>query len=331
MKRYLETLLRYWHLVLIPIILFPAGEFALLGHGPKTITANRTVYVSSSNVQAHLDSYNTYISPSDNIASAVAQFLQSQDFAFRVAQQAPHLPATERASSGLAQADFVAHVQVKPNGNYLTVSYTTREGVGADIAALEVVNAFLATADSQIRRLRQGSDYQSLDAIKTRLGIALRQQAHDEKVYGAYLQRAGLTESQAQGMQLSDPTIGSFVQQVTSDTTTVGDLRKALTGYQQGEQGYQSLYGPSDSPTISGDATSKAKQIVSLGVAAGLGVVLAALFIIARTALDRTIRFPSEVARLLDLPVLTVVPYSRQPLSPGPLSRLASPPESAAL
>lgn len=331
MKRYLETVLRYWYLVLIPIILFPSGEFVLLKQASKTITASQTVYVSSS-VQSQLDSPNLYISPADNLSAAVAQLLQSQDFAGVVAGRSPHLLTTERASSALAQADFAAHLQVKSNGNYLTVSYTTRDRVGADVAALEVVQGFLSSASTEIQQLHRSSAYQSISSIKQQLIVALSQQTRDEKAYGAYLRRAGLTDAQARDIQLSDPTAGDLIQQVSSDNDVVASLRKSLVAPQQGQQGVpQSLYTIFDRPTIFLDATTKTKQLVSLGIAAGLGIVLAALFIVVRTALDRTIRFPSEVARLLDLPVLTVVPYSHQPLvSTGSLSRLASPPDSAA-
>jgi len=328
MKRYLETLLRYWYLVLIPIILFPAGELALLRNASKTITASRTVYVALS-VQSQLDSPNPYISPADNLSAAIAQLLQSQDFASGMTQKTPHLAATEKASSALAQADFVAHILLQSHGNYLTVSYTTRDRVGADAAALEVVDAFLSNASQRIQLLHQGGASQSITTLKTQLRIALAQQARDEKVYGAYLQRAGLTEAQAQGLQQSDPTVGSLIQQVTSDAETVKNLHAQLTPVQQSVQGHAQLYSSIDRPTVTSDANSRTKQIVSLGIAAVLGIVLAALFVVLRTALDRTIRFPSEVARLLDLPVLTVVPFSRQPSGPSPVARLTSPSEAA--
>jgi hypothetical protein len=66
-----------------------------------------------------------------------------------------------------------------------------------------------------------------------------------------------------------------------------------------------------DLPALSPGALSKKSLLLELGLAFAFGLLFSAAFIVTRTALDRSVRYPDEVPEVVGLPVLGVVPFSR--------------------
>jgi capsular polysaccharide biosynthesis protein len=66
-----------------------------------------------------------------------------------------------------------------------------------------------------------------------------------------------------------------------------------------------------DPPSPASSTSSKKKLLLNLGIVFAVGVLLGGTFVVARTALDRSVRYGDEVPKLLGLPVLGIVPYTR--------------------
>ena len=66
-----------------------------------------------------------------------------------------------------------------------------------------------------------------------------------------------------------------------------------------------------DPPSPAASSTSKKTLLLDFGVIFAVALLLSGAFIVVRTALDRSVRYPDEVPELLGLPVLGIVPYSR--------------------
>ena len=67
-----------------------------------------------------------------------------------------------------------------------------------------------------------------------------------------------------------------------------------------------------DPPSVPSNSFSKRSLLHGLGIAIFAGLLLAGGFVVLRTALDQSVRYADEVPELLGLPVLGVVPYSRE-------------------
>src|SRR5437588_7519674 len=87
MRRYVDTLYRYWHLALLPILILPVGAFFLMKSTPTTF-GNANIWVDQAALQ-QLSYVNGAVSPSQNMSDYLQQLLLSPSFDYGVAKRAP--------------------------------------------------------------------------------------------------------------------------------------------------------------------------------------------------------------------------------------------------
>lgn len=67
-----------------------------------------------------------------------------------------------------------------------------------------------------------------------------------------------------------------------------------------------------DPPAAAPSTTSKKTLLLRLGISVAVALFLSGGFVVLQTARDRSVRYADEVPDLLDLPVLGIVPFSRE-------------------
>ncbi len=321
MRRYAETFFRYWIVVLIPLVVLPAATYFSVRHTPNS-------YLVSANIQVDQDPpgyTNQYISVAQNEADAIDEFLQSPSSIYGVLTTGNLLQRGRgvRDVSALV-TDIARNTQVTPRGDHLVnVAYTNQNfGLG-----VQVVQALLAQVQSQQQQATSAQNQSSLYILNYQLAQAQKQATQSYKTLHDYMDQHGDTASDLTGPQITDPQLASLYQQSQLDIASVNDYRQQISKARAqtvlppgtAQPGVFTVKDPPSGTIVS--ATKK--KLTPIAIALAVALVLSGAFLVVKTALDHTLRYPDEVPAVLDLPLLAVVPYagaqgSRRGRSPQP-------------
>ncbi|MGH2389192.1 MAG: hypothetical protein ACRDIE_13390 [Chloroflexota bacterium] len=248
-------------------------------------------------------------------AANITQWLQSPTFCLDVAKSSP-LYARQLAllpdPKGSVTTDLQKNVQVVAQGdNLVSISYSSKNPT----LAMQVVQGVLtkATANMQVSNSRVGAVNKAY--YEAQLYNAEANERNSAQQLATYMQQHGITDAKLQDLLTSDLTLATLYDQDKSDQQTVASLRQQV----QATVAQNSLpatlvdqngYFVADQPTVAYVSASKKKELMDVGIALVLGLLLSGAFLVVMTAADRTFRRPVDVPFLLDLPVLAVVPYS---------------------
>jgi len=315
MSRYGHTFSRFWWLLLIPILVLPAAEAKNVRGSGSSFVASLNIYVQQTAASDATANASAWLSLAQIEAANITQWLQSPTFCLSVAKSSPlytkQLALLPDPKSSVT-TDLQQNVSVTAKGdNIVSIAYTSQNPA----LALQVDQGVLtaATSSMQVATSRVVSVNKAF--YQSQLYNAEANERNSAQQLAAYMEQHGVTASNLDTQMTSDLTLATLYDQDKSDQQTVADLRQKI----QAAVAQNSLpatlvnqdgYYVADPPTVAYISASKKKELLSIGIALVLGLVLAGAFLVVMTAADRTFRAPSDVPLLLDLPVLAVVPLS---------------------
>lgn len=308
MRRYAETLFRYWPIILIPLLVLPVAGLLAARRTPVS-------YAISANVQVN-DSppgyTNQYTSPAQNEVTALNEFLQSPSSVGSVVAAATASNSNSRTTNSVTlSTSIVKNLQVTTRGDHLVnVSYNSEDAA----LGTQVVLAFITTVQSQQRIANSTQTQGNLYVLNYQLREAQKQVNQSYKMLHNYMDNHGDSPSDLTTSTISDPQLASMYQQYQLDVSNVADLRQQISKAKAQAvvppgTAQQGAFSIKDYPAAI--RTSAVKTILlNVGIALAVALLLSGGFLVAKTLSDRSLRYADEVPELLDLPVLTVVPYS---------------------
>ncbi len=328
MRRYAETFFRYWYLALIPLIMLSVVGVPVARGSAGTFTTTANLEVASS-VSSQIDNYNTYITPAQNEATVLSELLGSPSFDEGIIYSADAAAyrnwATIKAHGVNAVqymvSDVARNLVLTPHNHLVVVSYTGQDrnlAVGA-VAGASIVQAFVSTVIDRASAQSNAQLAASIAAYKSQLASARRHQGASYTQLRAWMQRHGYAgpdpSAGTQAAGITDPQYDALYQQYLFDKSNSDNIQNKLLTAQVTQQTNVQLGGATlselDPPSTSGSSATR-KELTTLLIFAGVGLALSIVFLVARTALDRGLRYADEVAELLRVPTLAVVPYSRR-------------------
>lgn len=314
MKRYVDTFFRFWWLILLPVVALPLAEASMVLREPKTNVATANIFVQQS-VLLTSGTGPAWESPAQSEVSNLGQWMQSPSFALRVAAASP-LFAESLTGIGdrgtLASDDLQLHAAAVLVGNNLVrVTYTN---ANAGLAA-QVVSGILAAARANTQTVWQQQASLGIEYYSGQYTLALQAQQHSAASLQAYMTSHNIDPADLQLQTSADPALNDLYQQNRSDQANATAAQQKLTGYKTQASIPASLadadiFSVIDPPRVAYVQTSLRKKLQSVALGLAVGLLLAAGFVVALVALDRTVRFADEAQQLFGLPVLGVVPFS---------------------
>lgn len=314
MRRYAETFFRYWLIAIVPIIVLPLADYAMTRHTPKTVLTTANVWVDQSAAGANAN-YNQWQTPAQNEAATLNQLLQASNFEQAIIQASPlYLKVFARSSNpyDAATADLLKNLQVtsRPDWpNLVSVIYTGNDWQ----VGLQVVNSFLSTARSQTQQLNQQQATKGIAYYSYQLHSAQQSLTQSTKQLSDYLETHSISPGQMNAQLAVDPTLATLVQQNQANQAAVTSAQQQIAKLHSQQVpdsvAEQSQFQIIDGPHVS-VVSSRKQQIMNIAIALVIGLLLGGGFLVVKTALDRSLRYTDEVTRLLDLPVLAVMPYN---------------------
>lgn len=306
MKRYLETFLRYWFLISLPVVVLPVTVFALFGHGARMYAVTTNVYANPTSVQAYIyqDQYST---PAQNVANHLSQLVQLSSFDQEVVNRARPPKGYSREAS-LAQ---VASVRATPAGsNVVNISYLSSD----PSFGTRVVKSFLAVASQETLAFDRKQNVKNVAALASALRAAGAQLKTASNNLKSYTTSHGIAPTDLVSASQADPTLGTLFQQVQNDQTQYQSAREQLTAAGVQQETYKSaaildIFQNVDPVTVYPQSYRKT-EIKNVAIALLLGLLLGGAFLVLKTAMDRSLRSADEVPQLLGLPVLVNIPYA---------------------
>lgn len=314
MKRYGDTFFRYWFIVLIPIIVLPLAEYAMVKTTPRTYMATANILVRPSIAATAAAASGSWSTPAQSEMANLTQWLQSASFDLSVADGSPlYTRRLARVSNPRDRVfnDLIANVQIAAKGtSLLNISYTSKDAQ----LALEVVRSLLQAERDKMQALTQQSAAEGIKYYTFQLHAAQDKEIQSARQLADYMARHGVAADQLTTASADDLTLAALYQQNQSDRTQVTSAQQRVTGYQMQGSAAGSVddgtYTVVDPPALIVVSAGK-KQQLNLIIALLVGLLLGGAFMVIKTALDPSLRFADEVPTLLDLPVLGVVPYNR--------------------
>jgi uncharacterized protein involved in exopolysaccharide biosynthesis len=307
MRRYFDTFLRYWIVVLIPIVVLPVAAFLLFGHTART-------YVITTRVNADpttLSNYayeEPYASPAQSLADYMTSNLMgSLSFDQRVLRRV----LTTSAATHMKVLPDPAAIEAVPDGyEPVALSYASTDPV----LGKRLIQAFLQQASLKTRHLNLKQTSKGLSELQATVRTDISQFDVANGQFQAYVKAHGIAPSDINSLLPYDPTLGNLYSQVQNRQTTLQKDRAALETEQSQRQSLKStpvldIFQNTD-PIVAFPQSTRKTEIKNLAIALLLGLLLGGGFLVLKTAFDRSVRFSNEVPELIGLPILANIPYS---------------------
>lgn len=314
MKRYADTLFRFWWLILLPILALPLAEGALVLRAPKTNVATANIFVQQSVLMTPASGA-SWESPAQSEVSNLYQWMQSPSFGLRVAAASPLFAASLAAAGDrgtLASNDLQLHASATLVGNNMVrVTYTNPNAA----LAAQVVAGTLTAARANTQTVWQQQASLGIEYYTGQYTLALQAQQRSAASLQAYMAAHNVDPAGLQLQVNADPALNDLYQQNRSDQANVTATQQKLTGYKTQASIPASLadadiFSVIDPPRVAYIQASLTKKLQNVILALAVGLLLGAGFVVALVGLDRGVRFADEAQQLFDLPVLGVVPFS---------------------
>ncbi len=308
----METFFRNWLVAMLPILALSAAGYVVVRKTPHSYSASAHIWVDNA-VGTVQSGYNSWLSPAQTEQGTLNQLLQTLAFDRQVAHNSARyraLLAPMADPDAYVVNDLSKNVLVTPGEDrLLSISYTSKDWS----LALQVVSSILSTARSASQTLSRQQTDQSIAYYTYQLQDARQRLDSSTKALADYMSLHSVSPNQLAGQITVDPTLATLYHQNQSDQTdfTTAQEQLATLHAQQASSsvGASGSFHIVDQPTVV--VVSNTKQgLMNLAIAVAIGLLLSIVFVVAKTALDRGVRFADEVPELLDLPVLAAIPYS---------------------
>lgn len=324
MKRYSDTLFRYWLLIMIPVMVLPMGEYLLVRHPPPQVVASANIYVTEPVTGA----VSQWTTPAQVEASNLTEWLQSASFDLKVAMTSPiyaqrlaHVWDPQTAAFG----DLAKDIQVTPMGDHLvSITYQALDGQ----QGLQVLQGLLDTASTTALSVTQWQQSLVGGYDTAQLRTAQQQEQQSARELDDYIRSHGITPDEYALQLDSDPTFATLYNQNKSDQQNVSTLEQQVTATSGPSvsstttAARQEPYFVADQPALTLTYSTKKKTLTYVAIALVLGLIVGGTVLVLLTAMDKTMRYASEVQSLLRLPVVAIVAHS--PVLDGRDSQVAT-------
>ena len=318
MARYIENLFRYWLRFAVILILLPTPVsiatliyFRTYQASTDLWVQNPTYFGSNTNIvgSSGVAGWNQYLTPSQNTADALNQYLQTTSFLYAVGDQ--------MGADGLANANdrntlinsIPKNMHVTPNGSHLlTITFSCSKASDCTETLKSTITVFQARLTDELKAQEQ----LSTTFLQGQVNAAQQRADTSEAALQKYLAAHPGVPFSATG-QSGIPQLDELVTQAQQDRDALTQLQSQLGQAQYtfaaADQYVRTSTKVIDDPSITaggflGDRSSlKKARIVWL---AALGV--AALYLALLVWIDKTARDTRELSGRLSVPVLATVP-----------------------
>jgi uncharacterized protein involved in exopolysaccharide biosynthesis len=270
--------------------------------------------------------------PAQTQATAVTELLQSRAFALTVANEtdvASTLPASVQSDpqqlNDALYTEISQKVTVAAAGyNLFTITYISR----SPEVAQKVVQAVIQNFALQSQNFTKAEAQNLLNAYQAQLTQAQQAEQDAAAKEAQYLQdHPNLTPT----TEASDPQYALLHAQTLQAQANVQNIENTIDTINQeiAEQGSgsQYLFQVLDAPKLPTQAKSRTSyELIGGGVGLGVALLACALYILILVRLDRSVRTPSDLKDVTDLPVVMEMPSlsSKSPLLLAPKHAQAS-------
>lgn len=325
MEPYIETLFRHKLLFLFLLIIIPT-----LGIG-YAIDQRQIDFQSTGTVWAEKPAYlNTgqdwsqYMTPAENQAQNVQEFLQTNSFALDILRQTDL--NSQLGTDVLAQQTLTAfrkNISVRAVGSHLlTISYTDT----SPRVAQQVVTAIIDTFNKEVLANATSSGSVTIAFYQKQLDDVNAKLADTTAAIRAYLDahpELGRPTGDTLNQMIASTSFAAQNPQFVNLVQQQGALQKQQQSYQStidqltlskdaAPIGTQQSFRVMDAPGLPTKPISSLKKFalsIGLGVGAALGFVIAGVVLL--TVLDGTARSARTAQRLLGLPAFAPLPLLR--------------------
>ncbi len=309
MTKFLEILFRnkmkLVALLLLPVLVSGIVVFFL----PRTYQATarllaerRYTVIGATGPESDLQS-----TPSTTQATALTEFLQTEDFDVAVAKDTGLAKQMNVPSSDVQRlkdalyAEISTHVSVTASGsNLFIITYSNKD----PLVAMRVVNAVVNQYGEQSAFYATTEGQQLLKSLQGQLDAAQALADSKTKAAAQYLSDHNLTPASA--IAQSDPQYQALANDATQANTNLATIRNNFNSLEsQVNSLNQGLFLTIDAPTLPTQPESRVKSLlVGGGVGLVIGLLAAIGFFLILVRLDQSVYSSAEMPAITDYPVL---------------------------
>ncbi len=327
MERYIETFFRYKWLLLFILVLLPTlGTGYALDKRQVLYQATATVWAEQPPYLTVTADWNQYISPAQNEASAVQEYLQTDVFDVKVLEETPY---RDQLLSPVQQLTVISNLRkyasILPVSEHLViVGYSDPNPQ----VAVQVVDAIIKNFNSQMLSTLHNEGAVALTFYQQQLAQAEANLATDTAQLKAYFdahpELGNLPQTQAKMLALiADARFQTQYPQAIKMINTQQEAMKHVHDLQSQIQQIQfqqssSIIGQPQMFRIMDPAAPPLKPLGTLkwmalriGLSALAGIVLTSLGLIIFTLLDPTVRSTSMIVQAFPVSAVAVTPRLR--------------------
>lgn len=313
--RYIEILFRYWVRFAIILVLLPVPVSAATLIYFRTVQAATSIWVADptyfgSNVNSNtIAGWNQYLTPAQNEADQLGQYLQTKSFLDDVGVQLESAGITSAAERDKLINSIAKNLKVTPVGSHL-LSLTFSCDHSSNCTA--VLTATIAVFQDRLTQSLKSQEQLSTSFLQSQLTDAQKRSANSEAQLESYLnQHPGLAVSLNGSSGI--PELDRLVTQAQQDSAQViqleSQLGQAQFTFAAADKFIQSSVNVVDPPRVTaggimGDGSSLKRAAIVWLVAAGVAAVYLAFLVWT----DKTARETGELLHRLSVPVLATVP-----------------------
>jgi len=312
MLRYLETFFRNKWIISIPGLILMLSGAGLIRYVPREYHAGARVWTERSVYLAAPGSDNQWVTPASIQSGRFHELISSDTFSRAVVDRTLlDATATETEKQWLAD-NIKGSLHVYAMGEHsVIVNFTTQDPqLAVDVVNIAIEEYNRVTAESgNAQALAAIRFYQ--DKVKEYEEVVLPRSGGAVK---EYLENHPELRRAAQEGGMNDPAFSLLQQQASLDRAQYERYQQRLDEVmvQASAARYQQevAFRVMDPPTLEagGGMPSKKQMLMFSGAGLALCIGYALLFVFVGTEIDRTFRYPGDVRRWLNVPVLDVIP-----------------------
>lgn len=327
MERYFETFFRFkWPFLLLLVSIPILGAGFAIKQQQVLYQATGTVWTDKPAFLSTATTWDQYISPAQNQADNVNEYLQSNSFALDVLRQTDlraHLTSPSQTQTTLT--DFRKQVSVTAVGSHLLAIRYSNE---SPKIAQQVVQVIISTFNKEVLSTSTSQSSATLAFYQKQLGDATVKTAEATAALGAYLNahpdiQKGTAKQDVSQLVASanfaaqHPELVKLIQGQDAATKAEQQLQSQVDQirFTQSSQtvGTEQSFRVMDPPTVpSKPASNKRKIALELGIAVLIAVGFVVGGVVLFTVLDTTLRTTNDVARRLHLPACGGIPMMKE-------------------
>lgn len=316
MARYLEMLFRYW--IRFAVILFllpvPASVGTLIAFRTVQATTNLWVedptYMGSNVNSTTLSGWNQYLTPAQNQAGQLDQYLQTQSFLNAVGDELDKSGVGSASERNKLITSIPLNMHTTTTGsNLLTIKFS------CDHASYctAVLSATIATFQSRLADVLKAQEQLSTSFLQAQLTDARQRADTSQGALDKYLSAHPEINIVLNPQQAANPELNRLMTQAQQDRDQVTQLQSQLGVAQftfaAADRFIETNTKVVDPPSVTsggllGDGSSVKRAAVVWLAAFGVG----GAYLVLLVWMDKTARDTKELVHRLDVPILATVP-----------------------